>query len=714
MSELYFENITQEIRGHTYPGKLRLKPTELMFKNESTGKVDHFSSNDIDSAQWVNRAAGQCLRLKLRNDSVHRYDGFGEIEAEKFSSYFKKNFNMDVEKREISYKGFNWGDVVFEGNVLEFVCKNALAFDVPLSNISNASSNKNEVILEFHPNDDAELCLSEMRFHTPSTETDKDGAATEIYNQVIDKADIIQVTGDSLVEFKGISYLQPRGRYDVKLYTTFIHLHGKSFDYKIPKNTIIRFLLLPHPDNRQMFFAAQVDPPLKHGQTRYHIIVMVFEKDKDVEIELTATDDYLQKNYEGKLTQVMVGPEYDLFARLCKILYGQKITGPGSFKSKNGGSAIACSHKTCVGLLYPLERGFFFVPRPPVSIRFEEIASVNFSRGTGALRSFDFDIETRVGVTHTFVSIERDEYHKLYDYVRDKRLSIKNIEDNETAYRAKKDEIWSSSDESHDAYLNQVKAEGRERTAEHAHASSGTFAGADFSDDDDDDEDFNPPEMDSSEDDIAEEYDSNAESSESASSDGGKSESGSSSKRRRHRKEHKHRSSHHKKHSTAPRKSESKKSKRDPNAPPRPSSAYIIWFNENRQRIKESLGSSASITSVAKAAGEKWNNMSSDLKAKYQAQADKQKEKYEEDMKVYKAKIASGEIFVPKSIEKGKKKEKSKTATPKKSSGGASSSHSGAFKSAEYVEESETSSSSPKDKKGGGSDNDDSLSDMSD
>nr|CDS28663.1 fact complex subunit ssrp1 [Hymenolepis microstoma] len=714
MSELYFDNITQEIRGHTYPGKLRLKLAELMFKNESTGKVDHFSSGDIASAQWINRAAGQCLRLKLRNDSVHRYDGFGEIEAEKLSSYFKKNFNMDVEKREISYKGFNWGDVVFEGNVLEFVCKNALAFDVPLSNISNAASNKNEVILEFHPNDDAELCLSEMRFHTPSTETDKDGAATEIYNQVIDKADIIQVTGDSLVEFKDISYLQPRGRYDVKLYNTFIHLHGKSFDYKIPKNTIIRFLLLPHPDNRQMFFAAQVDPPLKHGQTRYHIIVMVFEKDKDVEIELTATDEYLQKNYEGKLTPIMVGPEYDLFARLCKNLYGLKITGPGLFKSKNGGSAIACSHKTYVGLLYPLERGFIFVPRPPVSIRFEEIANVNFSRGTGALRSFDFEIETRMGVTHTFVSIERDEYHKLYDYVRDKRLSIKNIEDNDTAYRAKMDEIWSSSDESHDAYLNQVKAEGRERTAEHAHASSGTFAGADFSDDDEDDEDFNPPEMDSSEDDIAEEYDSNAESSDSDSSGGSKSESGSSSKRRHHRKENKHRPSHHKRHPSAPRKSESKKSKKDPNAPVRPSSAYIIWFNENRQQIKNSLGDSASVTSVAKAAGEKWNNMSADLKARYQAQADKQKEKYEEEMKVYKAKIASGEIFVPKGVEKGKKKEKSKTATHKKSSGGVSSSHSGAFKSAEYVEESESSSSSPGGKKGGGSDNDDSLSDMSD
>ena len=76
---------------------------------------------------------------------------------------------------------------------MEFVCKNALAFDVPLNNISNAAANKNEVIFEFHPNDDAELCLSEMRFHTPSTDADKDGVSAAIYAHVMKKADIIQV-----------------------------------------------------------------------------------------------------------------------------------------------------------------------------------------------------------------------------------------------------------------------------------------------------------------------------------------------------------------------------------------------------------------------------------------------------------------------------------------------------------------------------------------
>lgn len=124
MAELYFDNISQEIRGHSYPGRLRLKPTEIMFKNESTGKVDHFSSGDIVSAEWVNRAAGQCLRIKLSNDSIHRYDGFGDIDAEKVGSFFKNNFSIDVSKREISYKGFNWGEVQFDGMIRHWLIFN--------------------------------------------------------------------------------------------------------------------------------------------------------------------------------------------------------------------------------------------------------------------------------------------------------------------------------------------------------------------------------------------------------------------------------------------------------------------------------------------------------------------------------------------------------------------------------------------------------------
>ena len=75
--------------------------------------------------------------------------------------------------------------------------------------------------------------------------------------------------------------------------------------------------------------------------------------------------------------------------------------------SHSGTQCITCSYKASSGLLYPLERGFIYVHKPPVHLRFEEISCVNFARGTTTTRSFDFEIETKQGNQYTFSSIER-------------------------------------------------------------------------------------------------------------------------------------------------------------------------------------------------------------------------------------------------------------------------------------------------------------------
>lgn len=59
-------------------------------------------------------------------------------------------------------------------------------------------------------------------------------------------------------------------------------------------------------------------------------------------------------------------------------------------------------------------------------LRFDEIASVNFARGGGSTRSFDFEIELTTGVMHTFSNIEKEEYGKLFDYISAKKLRVKN------------------------------------------------------------------------------------------------------------------------------------------------------------------------------------------------------------------------------------------------------------------------------------------------
>lgn len=174
--------------------------------------------------------------------------------------------------------------------------------------------------LEFHPNDDAAVSLMELRFHIPPDpkDTEKD-LVQEFYNNVLEKADIIQATGDALAVFTEVQCLTPRGRYDFKMYNTFLQLHGKTFDYKIPYTTVLRLFLLPHKDGRQMFFVISLDPPIKQGQTRYHFCILLFNIDDEMSIELGISDEDLQEKYDNKLQKEMSGAEYEVISRVFKL-----------------------------------------------------------------------------------------------------------------------------------------------------------------------------------------------------------------------------------------------------------------------------------------------------------------------------------------------------------------------------------------------------------
>lgn len=121
------------------------------------------------------------------------------------------------------------------------------------------------------------------------------------------------------------------GRYDIKIFSSFFQLHGKTFDYKIPMSTVLRLFLLPHKDNRQMFFILSLDPPIKQGQTRYHFLVMMFGKEEEESIELPFTETELKEKYEDKLTKEISGPKYEVLAKIMKALINRKLTGSGSF-----------------------------------------------------------------------------------------------------------------------------------------------------------------------------------------------------------------------------------------------------------------------------------------------------------------------------------------------------------------------------------------------
>lgn len=212
-------------------------------------------------------------------------------------------------------------------------------------------------------------------------------------------------------------------------------------------------------------------------------MILLFNKDDEEDVSLSMSEGDLKEKYEGKLEKEMSGPVFETLSRIVKAVVQRKITTPGNYKSMNGTPAIACTYKSSYGLLYPLEKGFIYVHKPPVHIRFEEISSVNFARSGGsATRSFDVEVQLRNQITHVFSSIEKDEYGRLYEWVKGKKLKIGNKQRgaeetfvNEVMYDSDQED-----DSGPDAYLHRVKNEAKQRDDD------------DDEDEDESDDDFNP------------------------------------------------------------------------------------------------------------------------------------------------------------------------------------------------------------------------------
>uniref|UniRef100_A0A8C2XLU7 FACT complex subunit SSRP1 n=1 Tax=Cyclopterus lumpus TaxID=8103 RepID=A0A8C2XLU7_CYCLU len=416
----------------------------------------------------------------------------------------------------------------------------------------------------------------------------------------------------------------------------------------------------------QIMCCRSLDPPIKQGQTRYHFLILLFSKEEDLSLTLNMSEEDVERRFEGKLSKNMSGSLYEMVSRVMKALVNRKITVPGNFQGHSGVQCITCSYKASSGLLYPLERGFIYVHKPPVHLRFEEISSVNFARGTTTTRSFDFEIETKQGNQFTFSSIEREEYGKLFDFVNAKKLNIKNRGFKE-GMKGKIDEYSDSDEDQHDAYLERMKAEGKIREEGNESEES----------DGESDESFNPGEED---DDIAEEYDSNASASDS-SEDGDDSDNDGSKKKV-------------KKPKVVKEKKERKprKEKKPREGPKRPMSAYMLWLNASRERIK-SENPGISITEISKKAGEMWRQLGKDDKEEWDTKAAEAKRQYDKAKKEYKDSVATTSSSKKESKKSGGKKDEKK----RKSAGGDKEKERGggndSFKSREFIETSEDSSS---------------------
>ncbi|KAL3233541.1 FACT complex subunit POB3 [Nakaseomyces bracarensis] len=473
-------------------------------------------ATELSTAQWSRGCRGYELKINTKNQGVIQLDGFSQDDFNLVKGDFHRRFGIQVELKEHSLRGWNWGQTDLARNEMVFALNGKPVFEIPYARINNTNlTGKNEVGIEFNIQDEnyqpAGDEMVEMRFYLPGSvvvdeeqqmakkeegtegeenaEVETKSLAEAFYEELKDKADIGEVAGDAIVSFQDVFFTTPRGRYDIDIYENSIRLRGKTYEYKLQHSQIQRIVSLPKADDINHLVVLAMDPPLRQGQTSYPFLVLQFQKDEETEVQLNLSEQEYEEKYKEKLKMQYDSKTHIVISHVLKGLTGRRVVVPGEYKSKYEQCAVSCSYKANEGYLYPLDNAFFFLTKPTLYIPFNDVSSVIISRAgqtSTSSRTFDLEVILRSNRGSTiFANISKEEQQLLENFLKSKNLRVKNEEkDTETRLQTA---LGSDSD---DEDVNMGSAgEEDESVDEDFHVSS----------DDDDD--------------VAEEYDSEAASS---------------------------------------------------------------------------------------------------------------------------------------------------------------------------------------------------------
>ncbi|KAG2381517.1 hypothetical protein C9374_006506 [Naegleria lovaniensis] len=413
--------------------------------------------NEIEKFEWLYTTKGFCLRIWKDNEDMVEYIGFKEADYDALESQITQlqlENDKPFNKVDACVTGVNWGKPAIKGNNMTMYFDNKEIFSISLAddvkNCQNIPKNS-ELVLEFRDDDPADknsIQLTEIRLVCPE-DTDEDGAAEDgtkekstekkqnpysaetLHEEIAKRTAFSNDTANAIASFSQTPVVIPRGKYNVDLYKNNLRLYGRTYAHKIFYKQISTLFLLPKPDEKHMYLVLSLDVPVRQGQkSHFHI---VFQFDKEAKIKPA---DPLQLNYDPNdypkdaLSPTMSGKTYEVFAKVLRALTGKKLIGPGKYNSFHGKKGIKCSLKANEGFLFFLEKSVFFLHKPVIYLRHDEIKSIKFQRadttGSGS-RFFDLVFVLKNGKNHTFSNIDKNEYDALAEFLPSKGLNVENI-----------------------------------------------------------------------------------------------------------------------------------------------------------------------------------------------------------------------------------------------------------------------------------------------
>jgi len=600
--------------------------------------------------------------------SEYRFDGFPNVDYEQIRSILSRYYSITLSKHPMSSAGASFGltdintkssHLVFRECVLdkhyghkdetedgeEFEPRDGdEMMSMNLKEVGQCvmhGNTRNEIEMQFHESDTVEAGTDQLvsiRFYVPpdpdADPTDKESPSpAEIFQQrILNVANIKNTAGEEIVQFteQQGTFLTPRGRYKITLFDSHLRMHGNRYDYKIKYDDISRLFLLPRPDDVHMAFVIALDKPIRQGQQRYHILVLQTTKETQ-EIKVNLDQARLEKEYGGLLQPIMRGSLCNLIAKTFKTIARTKVFVNGKFANAYQQACVKCALRANEGHLYPLERCFVFIHKPPLFVKFEDVESVEFQRyagGQGSTRNFDLcvtlvknagDVSSTITRDYIFSGIDRSDYAGLYNFLSGKKIKIKNIqEDGEVG--------GGTSGGGADGGRNPAVVTMDDEVDD---SSTDDDFGSEDGDGTSSDEEDQDLEMDEDVDSDLEEARKNQakkNKKKRAIKEGASLSSASASTKKMKLK--KIVSPH-----PAPKK---KKKKKDPNAPKKATSSYVHFCKVTRPEIKAE-NPNATFAELGKLFGKAFNALTSEQKKPYELMAAKDKERYQEEMENYSA-----------------------------------------------------------------------------
>ena len=131
----------------TTPGKLRMSQGGLGWKpSVGEGTTITIPADHMASFQWIRVARNYQLSIFLVKDrdapssaQTHprrtNFDGFVRDDFERLSSSIRQYFSKNLDSKEVSTRGWNWGQAKITNHDVQFLVRDKLAFELPPSRV---------------------------------------------------------------------------------------------------------------------------------------------------------------------------------------------------------------------------------------------------------------------------------------------------------------------------------------------------------------------------------------------------------------------------------------------------------------------------------------------------------------------------------------------------------------------------------------------------